>query len=122
MTTAHIQSTLETLSLSELERFGRASASRPDATFHALLASMTDDPRLVAAAMRGRRAALLEQAGDVTIRYRTSSTVSAAVRDDTEGVVDVTYSDGIWQCGCRAQLSCHHIAGVRQTLDEEVVA
>jgi hypothetical protein len=42
----------------EHEQFGRNTASRSTATFLGLLAARTSDERFVAAAWRGRRAAL----------------------------------------------------------------
>ena len=116
-----IGSTLATLNLSEWQQFGRASSTRwCEASFLAVLLSVTSDPDSIEAAMRGRRDALGEVATPVEVRilWRSETSVTAAVRDPVGGVVDVHWSarDGSFGCSC-GDLSFWHREAVRQTLE-----
>ncbi len=97
----------------EYEQLGRNTASKCRATFVALVASKTENPRLIAAAERGRREVLSVEGIHVVVA--TEHTTIARVRAD-DGIWDVTrgHLTG-WGCSCNEVGGrCAHVLAVEQ--------
>jgi hypothetical protein len=106
----------------EAAQLGRNLAEKCEASFVALIAAQTSDPRFVAAAERGRREALAMTAVDgVHIVVSTDQSVIARVRDDA-GIHDVTYgSVSGWSCSCGEPGHCSHVLAAQQTTEATAV-
>jgi hypothetical protein len=63
------------------------------------------------------KALRLLTSGRVAVRHWSPTRGEAFVRGDSGVIRHVTYSDGVWLCGCECRGACSHVRAVQQVTE-----